>query len=198
MDVLLGGTITKRSGVVPTATFLGDARFVLVYCSASWCGPCRSFSPALSAFVAAHGARLKIAPIFVSCDRDEASFRSYFSHFSFDAALPPEHASGAALMAKFGVRGIPSLLVFTRDGVLVTKAGVEGVRADAAGARFPWVWGGDALARDVVLRDIASEPALNGARGRVLAATEATGRYTVRVRGRDIALLREKLDFVDA
>jgi len=199
MDALIGDAITKKAGgTVSTAAFLGDARFVLVYCSASWCPPCRAFSPALSAFVSAHGARLKLAALFVSCDRDAKSFAEYNQKFSFDAAIPPENPAGQAFMAKFGIRGIPALLVFTRDGALVTKDGVARVQADAAGAAFPWAWGGDALARDVVLRDIASDPALNGARGRVVGAAEATKRYTVRLAGgREIALLRDKFDVVD-
>jgi nucleoredoxin len=200
MESLLGGQITlKAGGTVSTPAFLGDARFVLVYCSASWCPPCRAFSPALSSFVAAHAARLKLSAVFVSCDRDEKSFRDYNAKFSFDGALPPEHAAGAALMSKFGVRGIPALLVFTRDGALVTKDGVARVQADPTGAAFPWAWGGDALARDVVLRDIASDAALNGLRGRVVGAAEATKRYTVRLPGgREVSVLREKFDVVDA
>lgn len=54
-------------------------------------------------------------------------------------AVPPERQDiKGALPSKYGIMGIPSLLVFSPEGELLTNAGVAAVRGDPEGARFPW------------------------------------------------------------
>ncbi len=90
----------------------------------------------LSEFFTKHGERLKLKIVFVSSDKDLASFKAYFAHMSFGLALP----FGDAHKEVCGkdVRGIPTLKLFKRDGTLVTGDARGHVTSDAAGARFPW------------------------------------------------------------
>ena len=200
MESLLGDTLrTKKGATVGTRAALKDARFVLVYCSAHWCPPCKLFTPELGSFVTAHAARLGIKTVFLSNDRDPASFTAYFATMAWDLALSPEDDAGPALMSRFGVRGIPALLLFTASGALVTARAREELSADPAGARFPWVWGGDALGRRVSLKGLVSRADLNGKGGVVEGAVEKTARFNVRLTlgGDVIAVKRECFDFVD-
>ena len=200
MEALLGPSLLRRSGgSTSTSSALRDARFVLVYCSASWCGPCRQFTPALSSFFGAAGPRLRAAAVLVSCDRDDAAFRSYWQHMPASFfALAPDDAAGQALMHRFGVRGIPALLVFVAaTGTLVTATGVEGLSRDPAGAAFPWVAGGADIARRVALRGLAARPELNGCRGVVEAVVAAPGRLQVALDAprEVVAVKREHVEF---
>jgi hypothetical protein len=86
----------------------------------------------------------------------------------------------AKVVTGTGELAVPSLLVFARDGTLVTAKGVEGLsRAEAgAGPAFPWVWGGARIGRAVTLANLKARPELNGASGVVVGATEASARFS--------------------
>ena len=122
----------------------GDTNTVLtgkvvgVYFSAHWCGPCRSFTPMLTDFYKNLSASKNFEVVFVSSDKDQASFDDYFGSMPW-AALPfGERDLKAKLSQKFGVRGIPSLVWMDENGELLTKNGREKVMSDMSGASFPW------------------------------------------------------------
>ena len=76
----------------------------------SQCPPCRGFTPVLAEFydeVTASTTDLEI--VFVSSDSDKSSFDEYFGTMPWKA-LPFGSAQKEVLSAKFGVRGIPTLV----------------------------------------------------------------------------------------
>jgi nucleoredoxin len=59
--------------------------------------------------------------VFVSSDRGAAEFASYYAEMPW-LAVPFEDAEArAALSAKYGVRGIPTLVLLDKTGAVVTK-----------------------------------------------------------------------------
>jgi thioredoxin 1 len=70
---------------------------VLVDYWAEWCGPCKMIAPALDQIATEYAGRLKVAKLNI----DE------------NAATPP----------KFGIRGIPTLMIFKNGSVEATKVG---------------------------------------------------------------------------
>ena len=70
---------------------------VLVVYWAEWCGPCKAIAPILEEVAKDYGGRLQIAKMNVDDNRD--------------------------VPAKFGIRGIPTLMLFKDGQLAATKVG---------------------------------------------------------------------------
>ncbi|DAZ99977.1 TPA: hypothetical protein N0F65_001981 [Lagenidium giganteum] len=121
-----GEHIQTKDGLKPTAEHFKDKSIVAIYFSAHWCPPCRGFTPVLSTF---YEDLIEEHPdaevVFVSADRDSASFGAYFKEMPF-VALPFEQRNlKSALSAKYGVSSIPTVLFLNAKGELITRQGRE-------------------------------------------------------------------------
>jgi len=76
---LFGDTLNAADGTpVPTAEKLAGKKIVLLYFSAHWCPPCRSFTPVLAETYSGYQGG-DVECVFLSSDRDQASFDEYFA-----------------------------------------------------------------------------------------------------------------------
>ena len=78
--------------------------------------------------------------IWVSRCRDMQSYGQYFTHMNW-LALPFEEAAGQRgqmLSTKYGVKGIPSLVLLDEVGNVITTDARNKIPADKAGIGFPW------------------------------------------------------------
>ena len=99
-----------------------ENKTVAVYCSAHWCPPCRTFTPQLVKF--ANENKAKLAVVFVSFDQSEEKMFGYMKEAKMPwSAVPFKSAGGQAIAKEEGVSGIPTLLVYGKDGQLLTKNG---------------------------------------------------------------------------
>ena len=116
-----------------------EGKTVGVYFSASWCGPCRAFTPQLVKFHRQTAKKNNIEIVFASCDK---SSRAMFDYMKKDNmpwyALSFDGEQSAALKKELKVRGIPTLAVFGPDGRLVTLNGRTDVAILGAGAASRW------------------------------------------------------------
>lgn len=104
-----------------------------------WCPPCRAFTPRLAETyrkVLADGKAFEI--VFVSSDKDEASFREYFGHMPWLALPYSARGKKDALSRLFQVEGIPTLVLLNADGTLISTDGRSSIAADPHGAKYPW------------------------------------------------------------
>ncbi|KAL2895314.1 putative nucleoredoxin 2 [Bienertia sinuspersici] len=97
-----------------------------LYFSAQWCLPCVKFIPKLISIYQRIKQNLPqeedFEIVFVSSDRDEASFQSYFGTMPW-LAIPFGDPCIKDLAKHFDVREIPSLVILGPDEKTVTKQG---------------------------------------------------------------------------
>lgn len=107
----------------PLSEVLEGKKIIMIYFSAHWCPPCRAFTPQLAAKYKAAAAEKGIEIVFVSSDRDEASFREYFNEMPWTAVPFSARDIKNKLSQKYGVQGIPTLVVLDENGELLTTNG---------------------------------------------------------------------------
>lgn len=106
---------------VPVASLEGKT--IGLYFSAQWCLPCAKFTPKLvSVYQKMKESLRDFEIVFVSSDKDQASFESYFQTMPW-LAVPYGDSTIKDLVKHFDVRGIPSLVILGPDGKTVTKQG---------------------------------------------------------------------------
>ena len=81
MDSLLGPKLLVKAdgGAKHTKTLLKDKDLVALYFSASWCPPCKIFSPLFREFYNAAAKEKGLEVVYVSSDKDVESFTVYVS-----------------------------------------------------------------------------------------------------------------------
>ncbi len=92
----------------------------MLYFSASWCPPCRQFTPMLKRFHAEFLKDSKVEIVFVSNDKTEADMTEYFRghHGDYLAIKYGESAMGE-LSKEVGIKGIPTVVVVDTNGRVV-------------------------------------------------------------------------------
>lgn len=147
---LFGPRLLSGNGgtAVPTLEALQGASAVGLYFSASWCPPCRQFTPLLSQSYESRLHAKGFRCVLISWDKDEKSFASYREHMPW-LTLPWEEAERNKLLSKhFQVGGIPTLAIVNSKGRTITTEGREAVMRDPSGSDFPWT--------PPLVRDLAS------------------------------------------
>jgi len=136
---LLGPKLTTKTGEQDTDVVLAGKPAVALYFSAHWCGPCRGFTPALAQNYTKALKAKGLEVVFVSSDRDEAAFASYYNEMPWLALPYAERDIKAKLSKKYKVQGIPTLVILDgATGELITADGREAVSEDPEGNDFPW------------------------------------------------------------
>jgi len=151
---LLGNDLVKGTETVAVESALAGKEIVGLYFSAHWCPPCKGYTPKLAEqykAVAAAGKSFEV--IFVSSDRDEASFKEYFGEMPWLALPYAARKTKAALSKKYKVNGIPTLILL--DGATGELLNKDGRSAVMEIADFPWrpptLW--DCLGEEVLGHD---------------------------------------------
>jgi len=136
---IFGETLKSKTGDKPTVEALNGKTGVLVYFSAHWCPPCRGFTPKLAEFYKKHAAAKGFEIVFVSSDRDTASFTDYYNEMPWLALPYDDRKCKEELNSKYKVKGIPSLVVLGPDGNVITTDGRSKVQEDFETCEdFPW------------------------------------------------------------
>jgi len=121
-EILDGSKLLGQDGKQLGAEALQDTVFA-IYFSAHWCPPCRGFTPQLAEWYSKNLKEKGLAVLFVSSDRDQASFDDYFKEMPWLALDYSDRKRKEELSQLFGVQGIPSLVIIDKDGCTINKNG---------------------------------------------------------------------------
>ena len=116
MEKLVGNLEDSKGNVVDPATLHG--KVVAFYFSAHWCPPCRAFTPLLiEVYKTLKSQGKKFEVVFLSSDQNKEAFDKYYGEMPW---LALEYGSKLkdAISQKYGIRGIPTLIVCNKDGTV--------------------------------------------------------------------------------
>lgn len=121
LEELLGPDLVDAKGDKVELSSL-EGKVIGLYFSAEWCPPCRSFTPSLVKLRDRKDDQFEV--VFVSSDRSPEDQSKYMKGYNMKwPALPHDSDKRRALSDKYGVSGIPALVVIDSDGNLISKNG---------------------------------------------------------------------------
>jgi len=139
LEELIGTELVDAKGdKVETSSLEG--KVIGLYFSASWCGPCKMFTPELVKLRDRNDDKFEV--VFVSSDRSAEDQEEYMKDYDMEwPAIPYDSPLRQQLGGKYEVRGIPSLVIVDDKGNLITKDGrseMSGSDSDARKALRGW------------------------------------------------------------
>ena len=137
LEAVLGPELVTADGrSVSTADLKG--KVIGLYFSAEWCPPCRTFTPVLEKFREANKTDFEV--VLVSGDRSANALQAYMQKYSMDwPAIPFEAPQRNGAFDRFGVRGIPALVVVDANGKLLERDGRGQIANNPADFRPRWL-----------------------------------------------------------
>lgn len=133
--------VDNVAGEVTDQDALSQKKYIMLYFSAHWCPPCRSFTPKLGEWYKKFKkTRDDFELIFVSSDESEKDFKEYFGTMPFKALGKHDSKYGKWISNECGVRGIPCLSIVDTEGNVICKNARSHVDDDneGKGVGFPW------------------------------------------------------------
>ena len=99
-----------------------EGKIIGLYFSAGWCPPCRTFSPTLKEFREQNKGDFEV--VMVSADRNIDEQLQYMQSTKMPwPALPAGSYEANNLYNIFEVRGIPTLIIISPDGQVISTNG---------------------------------------------------------------------------
>ena len=127
MEIIAPRTLINAKGKKTTVeAALAGKKFIGLYFSAHWCGPCRAFTPQLVNFhEKCHRKKYPFEVIFVTSDKSEEEMFNYMKGEKMPwLALPFDDSEGInALKTLFRVNGIPTLVIIDNKGKVISNNG---------------------------------------------------------------------------
>ena len=122
MDLIPAQLINANGESVSKESLKG--KFVGIYFSAHWCGPCRRFTPQLAEFYRQFKAgHPELELIFVSSDHSEAEMEAYMREAAMPwPAIQYRKVRSASAIRKYAGRGIPCLVLVDPDGKVLSHS----------------------------------------------------------------------------
>ncbi len=122
----LTADLRNADGAAAPAATLRD-KPLFIYFSASWCGPCRAFTPQLREFYLTNDGGKKFDVLFVSFDHSVEDMDAYMTGDDMPWwGVRHGSASAQALADAYHGRGIPDLVLLDPSGRVLAQSYADG------------------------------------------------------------------------
>jgi nucleoredoxin len=119
----LKGALVGPDGKAAAPANLESAEYFVLYYGASWCGPCRKFSPRLVEFMKANAANPKLFAVLMSNDEEDADMLEYMKEEKMPwPALPLSKLQSTPTLLGYTIGSIPNLVVVDRHGMVLASS----------------------------------------------------------------------------
>lgn len=120
----LSGTLVGADGQPADAAGLAEAQVFALYYGASWCAPCRKFSPELVKFVNRVGPKNpRLTVVLMSNDKADAAMYGYMKEEKMPwAAMPLDKLNARPTLTGYVKGGIPQLVIVDRQGKILADS----------------------------------------------------------------------------
>lgn len=143
----VGDSLQDNRGRAAKSTELEDKKLVAYYFSASWCPPCRSFTPELVRFY--HRNKKDMEIVLVSWDKSEEAHLAYLREYRMPwKALKWKSDEAEALFTTYAVKSIPTLVVVDAKGNEISRKGRQEVTENPRTAFDTWLAEANSLAEE--------------------------------------------------
>jgi len=134
---MLPATLSDKNGAVVQSASL-NGKMVGFYFTASWCGPCKVFTPPLIKFRDHYQDQFEI--VMVGSDRSPEDHAAYMKKYNMPWPAT-EHGSFASrfLYERYGVASVPTLIIVRPDGSTLTTDGRTQLLDDPEAAFTSWL-----------------------------------------------------------
>ncbi len=121
---VLHGNLVDASGRATDPAGLEDTQVFALYYGASWCPPCRAFSPELVKFIERVGpANPRLTVVLVSSDKTDAAMFSYMKEEKMPwVSMPRERLTKSPALVAYTKGGIPQLVIVDRHGTVLADS----------------------------------------------------------------------------
>lgn len=118
----LTGQRLDTAGKAASDADLEKASIFAFYYSASWCGPCRKFTPGFVEYINGVSAKYpELVVVFMSNDNDTAKMTEYMTKSKMPwCAVPPDKLKASPLLNAYTKGSIPQLALIDRHGKLLS------------------------------------------------------------------------------
>ncbi len=120
MNNIIGTELRQGTSLVGLDA-IGNSKFVAIYFGAHWAPPCRLFTKTLTDFYKQTNENGKqVEVVFVSIDGNNDAFERNYKEMPWLAVPYNDEARISGLKQRFGINGIPTVIVVDNQGTLVT------------------------------------------------------------------------------
>merc|ERR1712032_1347820 len=142
MEALIGNTFKTENGTISLEQLQASCDVIAVYFSAHWCPPCRGFTPVAAQKYNEAKSEGTWEVVFVSSDRDAASFNEYYGEQPWVALPFKDNVKKEELSTKFGVNGIPCMILLNgTTGEVINSNCRSDVQSASDGKALVNSWG---------------------------------------------------------
>ena len=127
---ILGPVLRHGEKIVNTDLHLHN-KIVCLYFSASWCPPCRGFTPELIKFYNKYHRSKNFEIVFISRDKTNSEYLKYYKKMPW---LSVPGIVNIESTSPF----IPQLTIYNSDGRMITDNARNELPKDPHGTNFPW------------------------------------------------------------